>query len=76
MADAARPGGRRARRYAAAAVAPAALARRAAWASWPGTCRALPSHHGHVTVDGSPPRFEMTRPVPRQGAHGFGSAAG
>ncbi len=27
----------------------------------------LPSHHGHATVDGSPPRFEMTWPVLRQG---------
>jgi hypothetical protein len=33
----------------------------------------VPSHHGQATVDGDPPRFEMTCPVPRQAEHGVGS---
>ena len=51
----------------------AAAARRAACASWPAACMALPSHHGQAIVAGAPPRFEITWPVPRQGAHGSGS---
>lgn len=35
----------------------------------------LPSHHGHGCVLGSPPRFEITSPVPRQGEQGTGSDA-
>ena len=53
-----------------------AAAMRAAWASWPGICVPLPSHHGHVTCDGLPPRFEMTWPVPRHGAQGLGAPGG
>jgi len=34
---------------------------------------ALPSHHGQAIVAGAPPTFEITWPVPRQGAHGSGS---
>lgn len=34
----------------------------------------LPSHHGQVTFVSVPPRPETTFPVPRQGAHGLGSA--
>jgi hypothetical protein len=34
----------------------------------------VPSHHGHVTSFGVPPRFEITRPAPRHGEHGRGSA--
>ena len=49
---------------------------RAAWASWPGICVPLPSHHGHVTCDGLPPRLEMTWPVPRHGAQGAGAPGG
>jgi hypothetical protein len=33
----------------------------------------VPSHHGHGSVDGEPPRFEITWPVPRQGLQGCGS---
>jgi hypothetical protein len=35
----------------------------------------LPSHHGHVTSDGEPPRLEITLPVPRHGGQGRGSWA-
>jgi len=49
---------------------------RTAWASWPGICVPLPSHHGHVTCDGLPPRFETTWPVPRHGAQGLGAPEG
>ena len=43
----------------------------AAWASWPGISRPLPSHHGHVTSWAVPPRLETTVPVPRHGAQGI-----
>ena len=33
----------------------------------------LPSHHGHVTVLGEPPRLETIWPVPRQGRQAWGS---
>jgi hypothetical protein len=33
-----------------------------------------PSHHGQSIVDGEPPRFEITLPVPRHGEQGLGSA--
>ena len=33
----------------------------------------LPSHHGHVTVLGDPPRLETIWPVPRQGRQVWGS---
>lgn len=49
---------------------------RAAWASCPGICVPLPSHQGHVTCDGLPPRLEITWPVPRHGAHTGGAPAG
>ena len=39
----------------------------------PAMRRPLPSHHGHVTGFGSPPRPEITRPVPRQGVQRSGS---
>ena len=48
--------------------------RRAAWASRPGITVPVPSHQGQATLDGEPPRFETTSPVPRQGGHGSGSA--
>ena len=35
--------------------------------------RPLPSHHGHVTVCGVPPRPEITLPVPRQAVQRCGS---
>jgi len=35
--------------------------------------RPVPSHHGHVTVLGDPPRFETIWPVPRQGRQAWGS---
>ena len=41
--------------------------------------RPLPSHHGHVTVLGVPPRWEMTWPVPwhgRQRSSAGGGAGG
>lgn len=44
-----------------------------AWASIPGTRMPVPSHHGHETWLGVPPRFEITRPVPRQAIHSRGS---
>src|SRR4051812_7996519 len=34
----------------------------------------VPSHHGHVTSFGVPPRVEITLPVPRHGEHGRDSA--
>ena len=34
----------------------------------------MPSHHGHVTSFGEPPRFDTTLPVVRQGLQGMGSA--
>jgi hypothetical protein len=37
--------------------------------------RPVPSHHGHRTLRGVPPRFEITVPVPRHGGHGRGSVA-
>jgi hypothetical protein len=37
--------------------------------------RPVPSHHGHDTVEGEPPRFEITSPVPLQALQGCGSAA-
>src|SRR3954447_24980340 len=37
--------------------------------------RPVPSHHGHVTRCGDPPRFEITCPVPRHGAHSRGWGA-
>ncbi|MEA2220835.1 MAG: glutamyl-tRNA synthetase [Solirubrobacteraceae bacterium] len=46
--------------------------RRAACASWPGSCVPPPSHHGQRIGDGVPPRFEITRPLPRHGAQGRG----
>ena len=45
----------------------------AAWASWPGRKRPVPSHHGHSTVAGVPVRFETTRPVPRHALQGGGA---
>src|SRR3954465_9787263 len=36
--------------------------------------RPVPSHHGHSTCCGEPPRFEITRPVPRQAEHSRGGA--
>ena len=76
MADEDAPLGRR-RAQGGRGVRPlgGALARRADCASWPGSCTPPPSHHGHVTVDGSPPRFETSWPVPRQGAQGLGSVS-
>jgi hypothetical protein len=44
--------------------------RRDAWASCSAMKRPVPSHHGHATVFGSPPRFEITEPVARQGEQG------
>src|SRR5690349_18206689 len=40
--------------------------------------RPVPSHHGHASCEGDPPRFEITWPVPRQAEHsgGSGVAAG
>lgn len=46
-----------------------------AWALCPGRNIVVPSHHGHVTVVGSPPRFDTTVPRPRQAWHGLGSGA-
>src|SRR4051794_36347908 len=37
--------------------------------------RPVPSHHGHSTSCGEPPRFEITRPVPRHAEHSRGGAA-
>src|SRR4051794_27606137 len=34
----------------------------------------VPSHHGQSTVEGEPPRFEITLPVPRHGWHSWGAA--
>ena len=36
----------------------------------------MPSHHGHVTSWASPPRLEITLPVPRQGGQGIRSGVG
>src|SRR3954467_11480719 len=36
--------------------------------------RPVPSHHGHGTCCGEPPRFEITCPVPRHAVHSRGSA--
>lgn len=46
-----------------------------AWASWSLTNTPVPSHQGHATVDGSPPRLETTVPIPRQAVQGDGSGA-
>ena len=43
-----------------------------ACASIPGTRMPLPSHQGHATSLGVPPRFEITLPLPRQGIHSRG----
>src|ERR1700688_2574882 len=47
----------------------------AACASVPGKRRPPPAHHGQTTVLGSPPRFEITLPLPRQAIHSRGSCA-
>lgn len=36
----------------------------------------LPSHHGHTTVWGSPPRLEVTLPAPWHGVHDARSGSG
>jgi len=46
-----------------------------ACALWSGRNIVVPSHQGHVTVFGSPPRLEITVPRPRQAWHGLGSGA-
>ncbi|HYF24735.1 MAG TPA: acyltransferase [Baekduia sp.] len=48
-------------------------ARQRSWASRPGSTVPVPSHQGQSTVEGEPPRFETTFPVPRQGGHGVGA---
>ena len=49
-------------------------ATRAACASCPGICTPPPSHQGHTTLDGVPPRWESTSPVPRHGGQAAGAA--
>src|SRR4051812_2740451 len=49
--------------------------RQRAWASCSRTKTPSPSHHGHGTVEGEPPRLEITWPVPRQTEHRGGGAA-
>jgi len=55
-------------------IGQAAAARRTACASCSAMTLPLPSHQGHVTALDSPPRFDTTCPVPRQGAHSAGGA--
>jgi hypothetical protein len=43
-----------------------------AWASTPGRRTPPPPHQGQGTELGVPPRFEITRPLPRQGIHSRG----
>lgn len=50
-----------------------AWARQRSWASRPAMTVPVPSHQGHGTVDGEPPRFDTTWPVPRHGGQGRGS---
>src|SRR3954454_14868153 len=45
----------------------------AAWASCSGRRCPPPSHHGHGTSCGVPPRLEITRPAPRQAEQGTGA---
>ena len=52
----------------------AASSRQRAWASCSAGSTPVPSHHGQATSLGDPPRFEITRPVPRQGGQGRGSS--
>lgn len=50
-----------------------AWARQRSWALRPGITVPVPSHQGQATVEGEPPRFETTWPVPRHGGHGRGA---
>lgn len=53
------------------ASSPSGASQRAC-ASMPGTRVPLPAHHGHSSVLGVPPRFEITWPLPRQAIHSRG----
>lgn len=56
-----------------AAADGASLAGHWDWASVSGTRTPPPPHHGQAILLGSPPRLEITWPLPRQGIHSRGS---